>query len=59
MLLNRIIKKFPYLDLSLLRRYKGDRDWSQYYIEDLRTINKDNANNKLIDASRNEDLIRS
>lgn len=29
---------FPYLDLGLLRRYKGDRSWSEYYINDLRNI---------------------
>lgn len=45
--LNRIMVKFPYLDLDLLRKYKKDRSWDQYYIHDLRTINKTNAANIL------------
>lgn len=40
--LNRIMVKFPYLSLDLLKEYKGDRTWSQYYINDLRKINKFN-----------------
>ena len=34
--LNRILTKFPYLSLDILNKYKGDRTWSEYYIEDLR-----------------------
>ena len=37
--LNRIMIKFPYLGLDLLKKYKRDRSWSQYYIEDLRAKN--------------------
>lgn len=33
--LNRIMVKFPYLDLNVLKQSKGNRDWRQYYINDL------------------------
>jgi len=36
--MNRILTLFPYLDLDILRRYKGDRSWSEYYILDLRKV---------------------
>jgi len=36
--MNRILTIFPYLDLDLLRKYKGDRSWSEYYIFDLRKM---------------------
>ena len=49
--LQRIMIKFPYLDIEVLKRYKRDRSWSQYYIEDLRSINKNNANDKLKESS--------
>ena len=48
--LQRIVIKFPYLGLSVLKKYKQDRSWSQYYIEDLRSMNKNNADTKLITA---------
>ena len=41
--LNRIMITFPYLDLDLLKQYKGDRSWSQYYIKDLRQIKPNNT----------------
>ena len=34
--LNRILVKFPGVPLEVLKEAKGDRTWSQYYIEDLR-----------------------
>lgn len=37
--LNRIMIKFPYLDLDLLRRCKGDKNWCQYYTKDLVLLN--------------------
>ena len=37
--LNRILIKFPYLKLDVLNKYKNDRLWSEYYINDLRKIN--------------------
>ena len=51
--LQRIMKMFPYLDLDILNRYKNGRSWSQYYIEDLRTINKTNAQYKLYNGAKN------
>ena len=51
--LQRIMKMFPYLDLYILKKYKQDRDWSQYYIDDLRTINKTNAIYKLYNGAKN------
>ena len=36
--LNRILLKFPYLSWEILNKYKGDRSWSEYYINDLRDI---------------------
>ena len=48
--MNRILTMFPYLDLDLLRKYKGDRSWSEYYILDLRKnldYKKAIANNRL------------
>lgn len=54
--LNRIMLKFPYLSLDMLNKYKHDRSWSQYYIEDLRKINLADVNNTLIDSSKNARL---
>lgn len=36
--LNRILTKFPKLPIDVLDKYKGDRTWSEYYINDLRRI---------------------
>ena len=36
--LNRILKKFPYLSLEMLKQYKKDRRWADYYIKDLRKV---------------------
>lgn len=41
--LNRIRIKFPYLGLNVLNKYRNNRSWSEYYIEDLRQITPDNA----------------
>ncbi len=49
--LNRIMLKFPYLSLEILNKYKGDRSWSEYYINDLREINRVNADDYLIKGS--------
>lgn len=38
--LNRIISKFN-IPLSVLNKYKGVRNWSEYYISDLRKISND------------------
>ena len=39
--MNRILKKFSYLELDLVKKYKGIRSWSDYYVNDL---SKTNAN---------------
>ena len=36
--LNRIMIKFPYLS-NIINKYKGDRTWSEYYIDDLIKVN--------------------
>ena len=51
--MNRILTKFPYLDIGLLRKYKEDNQWSEYYIQELNTITPRNATRKLFDASKN------
>ena len=51
--LNRILNRFPYLGLDILKQYKGDRSWSQYYINDLRIVTPTNASNKLYIFSGN------
>lgn len=38
--LNRILTKFPYIPLNILNRYKKDRTWSDYYIQDLIKIHQ-------------------
>ena len=50
--LNRILNKFPYLGVDVLKQYKQERSWSQYYIEDLRQVTPTNAQIKLIAGSR-------
>ena len=46
--LNRILIKFPYLKLDVLKKYKNDRLWSEYYINDLRKINNSTDVNKTL-----------
>ncbi len=47
--MNRVFNKFDnYVGGDVLRKYKGDRSWSEYYIHDLRKINKSNANKYLL-----------
>ncbi len=41
--MNRVFLKFGYVGGDILRKHKGDRSWSEYYIKDLRKINKNNA----------------
>ena len=48
----RIMKKFPYLDLAILEKNKGNRTWSDYYINDLRKINETNAEQYMKNGSR-------
>jgi len=39
--LQRIMFKFPHVPLEILKNYKGDRSWADYYIYDLRKIDYD------------------
>ena len=41
--MNRVFNRFGYVPGDILRKYKGDRSWSEYYIQDLRKINPSNA----------------
>ncbi len=51
--MNRVFDRFGYVGGDVLRKYKGNRSWSEYYIQDLRKINKDNANDVVVDESIN------
>ena len=44
---NRILNRFPYLSLDILKQYKGQRDWSEYYIKDLRQVTPTIGRNRL------------
>ena len=56
----RIRKNFPYLDLAILEKYKGNRTWSDYYINDLRKINETNAEEYMKNGLKygREDYVR-
>ncbi len=55
--MNRVFQKFGYVGGDVLRTNKGtDRSWSEYYIQDLRKINKDNADKYLMSGSKNNRL---
>ena len=45
--MNRILTRFPKVGLDILKKYKKNRSWSDYYIYDLRKINRSNAENYL------------
>ncbi len=49
--MDRIVTKFPEVPNDILRKYKGGRTWSEYYINDLRKINK-STKYYLIEGSR-------
>ncbi len=51
--MNRVFNRFGYVGGDVLRKNKKDRTWSEYYIKDLRKINKDNAYDYLSSGSRN------
>ena len=48
--LNRILSKFPKVPIEILVRSKGERSWSEYYIKDLRLLNKMTPNKALIEG---------
>ncbi len=50
--MNRTIKIFPYVYVEILRKNKGNKEWSEYYIDDLRKINTRNANRYLLKGSK-------
>ena len=50
--MNRVFQRFGYVGGDILRNNKMDRTWSEYYIKDLRKINKTNANKYLDYGSR-------
>ncbi len=45
--MNRVFNRFGYVGGDVLRKHKGDRSWSEYYIKDLRKINSTNAHKYL------------
>jgi len=49
----RILIKFPYLKEISLKKYKRDRTWAKYYIDDLRKIKFENVNEFLKRGSDN------
>ena len=51
--MNRVFDRFGYVGGDTLRQYKKDRSWSEYYINDLRKINKDNSTIYLLNNSKN------
>ncbi len=51
--MNRVFQKFGYVGGDVLRQNKKERSWSEYYIQDLRKINKTNAYHNLWKESRN------
>ena len=50
--MNRVFNRFGYVGGDMLRQYKKDRSWSEYYIQDLRKINKNTADKYLIETSQ-------
>ncbi len=56
--MNRVFNRFGYVGGDILRKYKKNRSWSEYYIKDLRKINSTNANFKLIVGSDDGRLDR-
>ena len=51
--MNRLFQRFPEVPGDVLRKNKGNRTWSDYYIHDLRKINKNNSEHYLIYGSIN------
>ena len=56
--MNRVFNRFGYVGGEILRKYKKDRSWSEYYIQDLRKINEKTADDYLIDGSKEGNWIR-
>ena len=45
--MNRVFQRFGYVGGDILRKFKKNRSWSEYYIQDLRKINKTNVDDYL------------
>ncbi len=54
--MNRVFNRFGYVTGDTLRKNKKDRSWSEYYIKDLRKINKTNAHEYLVSESSDRRL---
>jgi len=50
--MNRTLQRYPFIPLNIIETYRGDKDWSDYYISDLRTVQPENAEGSLVKASR-------
>ena len=49
---NRILFKYPELNIDILNKFKKNRTWSQYYTHDLRKINSINVQKTLLDGAK-------
>jgi len=38
--MTRTLEKYYYISPDILKRFKGDRSWSDYYIQDLRRVTR-------------------
>ena len=57
--MNRVFNRFGYVGGDILRKNKGDRSWSEYYIQDLRKIQDKTNNNKYLEDGSKKWKIRS
>ena len=55
--MRRVFNKFGYVGGDVLRKNKGNRSWSEYYIKDLRKITPDNAKKYMDHTSRLDYII--
>ncbi len=51
--MNRVFNRFGYVGGDILRTNKGNRNWSEYYIQDLRKIDKTYADIYLVSGALN------
>ena len=54
--MNRVLRKFPDLDLEIAKQYKKNRTWANYYIKDLRKVT--GSDDMLIENSKKGRLDR-
>ena len=57
--LHKIKKSFPTLEPVIMNKYRGDRSWKQYYIQDLYPTLQQDPNSVLINSSKDgrSDLV--